>query len=149
VKLKIIDALLTLILMMRQGACHCWYSQWRLPISDKCMSATNRNINYPRCEAKNRWCTVDAHSQNGAVTLLLSFLPIKAANTSLMHNSNQITVYLLYLQNHKSLKHCWRSFQCFVHSTSAAIDNSFHHDLNLMVVYLTDWDMALWQSQAQ
>jgi len=29
---------------------------------------------------------VDAHSQNAAVTVLLSFSPIKAANMSLMHN---------------------------------------------------------------
>jgi len=25
----------------------------------------------------------------------------------------------------------------------------FHHDLNLLVVFLTDWDSALWQSRAQ
>ena len=66
-----------------------------------------------------------------------------------MHNSNQITVWLPYLQNHKLLTLCWRWFECIVHSTSAAIDNGFHHDVNFLVVFLTDWDFALWQSWAQ
>ena len=113
------------------------------------MSATHRNINYPRCVAGYCWRSDDAHSQNGAVTVWLSLLPIKAANTSVMHNSDQITVELPYIQNHKSLILRWPSFQWIVHSTSAAVDNSFHHDLNLLEVVLADWDLALWQRRAQ
>jgi len=78
-KLKIVDALLTLILRMRQGACRCSFVLWRLPISEKWISATNQNMNYPRCEGKIRWRSVDTNSQNGAVTMLLSLLPIKPA----------------------------------------------------------------------
>jgi len=74
------------------------------------MSATNRNTNYPRCEAKNCWSSVDPHSQTGAVTVLLSLFTIEAANTSVMHNSDQITVYLTYLHDHKWLSIHWRSF---------------------------------------
>jgi hypothetical protein len=37
------------------------------------------------------------------VTVLLSLLPIKAANTSVMHNNDEVTGELLYLHNHKSL----------------------------------------------
>ena len=139
-KLKIIDAPLTIILRMRQWACRCSYSQYRQSTSDKWMSATNWNINHPRCEAKNhwrstdahsqnravtvllflwlyklpihrlcimatrslcnyssynttnRWCFVDAHSQNGTVIVLMSRLLIRAANTSVTHNIEQITV---------------------------------------------------------
>jgi len=117
--------------------------------NSKWMSATNWNIHYPRCKVRNCWHSVDDHSQNWAVSVLLSLLPINAANTSVMHNSEQITVQLPYLQDHKSLRLCWRPFQCIVHSTSGAIDNCFHHDLNILVVFLTDWDSALWQSWAQ
>jgi len=40
---------------------------------------------------------------NGAVTMLLSLWPIKAANMSVMLNNDQVTGELLYLQDHKSL----------------------------------------------
>jgi len=59
------------------------------------MSATNPNINYPRCEAKNHCGSSDAHSQNGAVTVLLSLAPIKVANTLVMHESDRINEKLL------------------------------------------------------
>jgi hypothetical protein len=67
------------------------------------MSATNRNITYSRCKGKNRGRSVDAHAKNGAVTLLLAVLPIEAANTSVMHNNDQVTSELPYLQDHKSM----------------------------------------------
>jgi hypothetical protein len=113
------------------------------------MSAINLNINDRRCESYNSWRSVDAHSQNGAMTVLLSLLPIKAANTWLMPNSDQSTVELPYLHNHESWMLRWCSFYCIVHSTSAAIVSSFHHDLNLLVVFLPDWDLALGQSRVQ
>jgi len=148
-ELNIVDALLTLILRMWHGACCFSFSQWRLSISARWMSTTNRNINYPRCEAKNSWRSIDAHSQDAAGSMLLSHLHIKAANISVRHHSNQVVVQWPCLQNHKSLTLCWCSFQCIVHSTSAVIDNSFHYDLNILVVFLPDWDLALWQSRAQ
>ena len=43
----------------------------------------------------------------------------------------------------------WRSFWCIVHSTSAAIDNSVYHDWNSLIAFLSDWDLALWQSRVQ
>ena len=67
-------------------SCVCPY---RLPISYQWMSAINWNLDCPRCKAKNCWYSVNTHSQNGAVTVLLSLLPIKAANTSLMHNCDE------------------------------------------------------------
>jgi hypothetical protein len=67
------------------------------------MAAISRNKTYSRCKAKNRWRWVDAHAENGAVIVLLSLLPMEAANTSIMHNIDQVTGELRYLQDHKSL----------------------------------------------
>jgi len=66
-----------------------------------------------------------------------------------MHCSDQITVQLLYLHDYKSLTLHWRSFSCIVHSTSAAINNSFQHNLNLIVAVLPNCDLALCLSQGQ
>jgi len=75
-----------------QGVCRCCLRLQRLLLFDKWMSTTNRNINYPRHETKNRWPSVDTHIQNGAVTMLLTLMRIKAANISVMHSRDQITV---------------------------------------------------------
>jgi hypothetical protein len=94
---------------MPQGAC-CWcFCQLWLPISHIWMSATNRNISYSWYTAKDRWRSVDAHAKNGAVTVLLSLLPVKAANTTVMHNNDQVTGELPDIQDHKSLTLRWRS----------------------------------------
>jgi len=102
-------------------------------------------VNYRTYKTTNRWRSVDAHAKNGAVTVLLSLLPIKAANTHVMHNNDQVTCELPYLQDHKSLMLGWRSFWCIVHSTSAAVDNCFHPHLTVLVGFLLDWDSTLWQ----
>jgi len=75
--------------------------------------------------------------------------PKKVANMSVMHNHIQITVQSPYLQDYTSLTQHRRSIWGIVHSTSAAINNCFHHDLNLLIVFLADWESALWQSWAQ
>jgi hypothetical protein len=46
---------------------------------------------------------IDTLFLNRVVIVLQSILPIKAANTSVMHNSDQLTVQLLYLPDQKSL----------------------------------------------
>jgi len=79
-KWKSIDAPLTLILRTRQRAWRLSFSHSRPPMSDKWRSTPNRNINYPRCEAKNSWCSVDAHSQDAAGSMSLWVFPVKAAN---------------------------------------------------------------------
>ena len=52
---------------------------------------------------KTSLCSVDTHFPNGAVTTLLSVLPIKTANTVVLHGSDQINIELPYLQDQKSL----------------------------------------------
>jgi hypothetical protein len=46
--------------------------------------------------------SVDAHIQNGVVTVSLSLLPILAAKTSVIHNSDHGTVQLPYIEDNKS-----------------------------------------------
>jgi len=52
-KLTMVDAALTLILRMRQAECRGSFSQRRLPLSDKWISANNRKINNTRWKDKN------------------------------------------------------------------------------------------------
>jgi len=104
------------------------------------MSATNWNINSPRCKAKNHWHSIDADSQKGAVTVLLCLLPWQAANTSVMHHNNQIAIELMYFHDHTSLTLRWHSFEPTVLSLLTAIDNYFDYDLNLL--------LPIWQMQS-
>ena len=78
-----------------------------------------------------------------------SLLPINIAQQLVMYNSDQITNQLWYLQDQKLLMLHWHSFYCIDLSISAAINNSFHNDLNLKVAMLSDWELAQRQSQSQ
>jgi hypothetical protein len=49
---------------------------------------------------------VDAHSQNAAVTTILSALRMTAANMTVMNNSDQITNQLLCIHDNESLTLC-------------------------------------------
>jgi len=68
-------------------------------------------VNDPTYKTNNRWRSVNAHAKNGAVTVLLSLLPMKAANTSIMHKNDQVTGQLPFLKDHKSMTLHWRSCQ--------------------------------------
>jgi hypothetical protein len=92
-----------------------------------------------------RWCSRsdwgdDRHGE---------FFANKTTNTLVMCNSDQITDQLPYLQYLKSLVLSWRSFECIANSISAAIDDCFDYDLNLLDGFLTIWDVAMRQSRAQ
>jgi len=117
--------------MLRMGQWPCWYHfcQSERPIRPLCITMTKSLVIYRAFMTRNRWRSVDAHAQNGAVTVLLSLLPIQAANTSVMHNNDQVSGELPYLQDHKSLTLRWRSLKRILHSTSAAVDNCIHPDL--------------------
>jgi hypothetical protein len=71
---------------------------------------TKTLVNYRTYKNTNHWRFVDAHAKNGAVTVLVSLLPIEAANTSVMHNNDQVTGELPYLQDDKSLTLCWPTY---------------------------------------
>jgi len=138
-----------LILTMGQWPCCCQFCLWNLPIHQFFLIATVSLFNYHTYRTQNCWRSIDTHSQNWAVMVLLSLLPMKASNTLVMPISNQITIHLPYLQDQKLLMLQWRAFYSTVHSTSAAIDNCFHIDFNSLTVFLPDWDSRSWQCRAQ
>jgi len=72
--------------------------------------ATNCHLDYPRCNANNHWQSVDAYSQNGAVSVSLSLSLIEAANTLVMHNSNHVNFRLPCLFDQTLIMVSWRSF---------------------------------------
>jgi len=193
----IVDAPVMHIPRMGLWLCCSLICLYKLPIRWICITATRSLFNDHTWKTTHRWHSVDTHSQNRAVTVLLSNLPLKADNLSVMHNGHQITVQWPYLHDHKSLTLHWCSFSewggdhiavcfaykssqyvgypqqqpdycsitaltrpqivdaalkliyCIVHSTSVAMHDCFHHDLNSLFVFLSDWDSALWQSWAQ
>jgi len=113
------------------------------------MSTTNCHLDYPCCKARNCWCSIDAHFQNGAVTILLSMLSIRAASSLDNHNSNQSSFQWPHFDDQRSVTFHGQVFAYIAHSSSAAIDNYIQHDLNSLVTFLTYWDLALWQGWAQ
>jgi hypothetical protein len=119
-----------------------------LPIRLLCITMTKSLANYRTYKTTNCWRSIGSHAKNGAVTVLLSLLSFKAANTSIIHNNGQVTSELPYIQDHKSLTLHWRTFCCVIHSTSAAVHNCLHPDLTVPVGFLLDWDSTLWQSRA-
>jgi len=106
---QIVDAPLTLMQRMERWPCCNLFCQWKMPIRPLCITTTKSLVNYLVYKTTNCWRSIDAHAQNGAVTVLLSLWPIKAGNMSVIHNNDQVTGELPYLQDHKSLTLCWRS----------------------------------------
>jgi len=147
-RLQIIDAPLMLIFRMGQGACCCYIWPNRQPLPRLWMAVTNRHLGYPSCTAKNSWCSVDAHFHNGAVTVLFTLLPRKAASRMVMGSTNQVTFQLLNLEDYKSVTPRWCSLYSTVQRRSSAINNCIHDDLNLVVAFQHDQNLALWRSRA-
>jgi len=106
----IVDALLTLILQMGQRASRFLFCVLMLSTLLLCITTTKLLHNYQTNKTKNHWLSVDAHFQDGAGSMLLSLLPIKGGNTSIMCIHYQIAFLLLDLQDQKSLMLHWRSF---------------------------------------
>jgi len=123
--LNIIDPPLLLILRMGQWPCYSLCCLFKLLISRLCISSTKSPFNYRTYKNKNRWCSVDAHFQSVAVILSVSLLPMKAANMLVMHNSEQISAQIPYLQDRKLLMLRWHSIEAPLmlhwHSGDAAV----------------------------
>ena len=108
--LPIVDTPSTIIFRVGRWACCCLLCQYMLPIRHLCITVTTSLFNDHTYKNTNCWLSVDAHSQNAMVTVLLSLLPPKATNTSVMENSIQINIQWPYLQDHKVLTLQWCSF---------------------------------------
>jgi len=134
---------------MGQGVCCDCFCLWRQLRHHLWTAATNGHLRYATCQANNHSRSVDAHFHNGEVTVSFAILPITAANSLVMQSRDQNTGQLPYVQDQWFLMLCWHTFYCMVHSKCAAIHNWIHNYLNLLVAFLPDWDVVLWQSRAQ
>jgi len=97
--------------MLGMGRWPCCYlfCKKKRHIRPLCITMTRSRVKYHTYKTTNHWHSVDAHAKDGAVTVLLSPFTIKVVNTSVMHNNDQVTAELPYLQDHKLLMLCWRS----------------------------------------
>jgi len=107
---KFVDPALTVIFRMKQWLCRFVFCLYRLPIRWLCVFATKLNLNYLTYMTKICWGSVDTHFQNGAVTVSLTLLPIKASNMMVMWISDQVDLELPYLHDRKSETLLWHSF---------------------------------------
>ena len=98
VRLKIVDALLTLIFRTGLLSCYFLFGLERLPILWLWITVSKLLPNWPTLKTKNCWHSINAHYQNVAVTVSHSPLPIKADNMLIMNNSEPIASQLGYLQ---------------------------------------------------
>ena len=90
--------------------CHLLICLERLPTSPWEGSAIKCHIDYPRCETKNRWRSVDADFHDGAGSMSLPLLPINAANTPFITICNQLPLRSPQMQDQKLLTLHERSF---------------------------------------
>jgi len=91
---KIIEALLTIIFKMGQGVSCFVFWLWRVAKLTLCVFVTKSHFNFPTYRTKNCWRSVDAHFQDGAGSILLSFLRIIVGYTVVMYNRYKITSQL-------------------------------------------------------
>ena len=102
---KLVDAWLTPIFTMGQGANHYLFSQQRRPIHWLCTVTTKSHLNYLTYKTKNHWCSIDAHFQNGAASMWLSLLRIKPANTTFVNGHTRLPHQVPWYKTNN----CWPS----------------------------------------
>jgi len=90
---KIIDAPLMLIFRMGQWPSHFLLYIELQPIPHLWLSASNHHLDYPWCKSKNHWHAMDYHVQDGAGSVSLFFLVIKAANSSKKDNNTPKSIF--------------------------------------------------------
>ena len=90
---KIIDTPLMLIFRMGQWPSHFLLYIKLQPIPHLWLSASNHHLDYPWCKSTNHWHAVDYHVQDGAGSVSLFFLVIKAANSSKKDNNTPKAIF--------------------------------------------------------
>jgi len=105
-----------LILRMRQKACCNCFCPQRRSTSHYAYLQTNCKLDYPRCMTKYRWCSIDAHFQDGAGSMSLMFLALYTATTSFLDVCKQSRFRL----PRSSTKNRWHSTNaCFADGTGS------------------------------
>jgi len=105
-----VDATVIAIVKMGHGGYRNLFYQSMRPIISLWLSGTYRRSDYTGWMNKNRWHSVDAHSQDQVGSMSLEFLQIKAANTSITYNHHQLNFQLPNLHDLQLLTLHWRSF---------------------------------------
>ena len=85
------------------------FCQYKWHIRTLCITPTKSLLIYGSYKSTNCCRSIDALANNGAVTVLLSPLPINAVNMTVMHNKDQVTVELRYIHDLTSLTLRWPS----------------------------------------
>jgi len=70
---RIIDAPLTLILNLGQGAARFLFCLYRMATLPVCVNSTKSRFSYPAYRTKNHWRSIDAHFATGISTLYHHF----------------------------------------------------------------------------
>jgi len=106
----IVDAPLTLIYKMGQGAFLFLFCLQKQPLIGLWLFATGHTPYYPKYTTNNRWRSVDAYFQHRAGNVSLSLLPIKAANHVFMTFCNLSDRILPKIHDQQSLTLRWDLF---------------------------------------
>jgi len=93
---------------------HTGYCLERLPILRLCINSVAHPLDYTRCNTQNRWRTVDAHCQSGAVTISRSLYLRTAANTIIMDICRGRALGLYRMHHQRLLTLCWCSVEALL-----------------------------------
>ena len=87
----IVDALLTVIFKMGQGVCCFLFSLQSVATLPRCEHRAKLCFYHPTNKTRNRWCSIDVHSHEGAWSVLHSCLRLKVRNAIVMYNHYKLT----------------------------------------------------------
>ena len=93
---------------------HYRFCLYRWPICWIWINTVAQPFDDTRCNTQNRWHSVDAHFQTGAVTMSPSLLPIKAANTLIFGKCCSTALGLYKMQYPRLLMLDWHSIDALL-----------------------------------
>jgi len=101
---------------------HQWCCLYRRRIGQLLINSVAKPLDDSRCNTHNRWCSVDAHFQTGAVTMSPYLLPIKAANTLIIGKCCSTALGLYKMQYPRLLMLCWHSVDALLMLSWCSVD---------------------------
>jgi len=107
---KIVDAPLTSSFKMGHRGYHFLLFLQRRPIIPWWLSEIYCLADYQQCMTTNCWHSVENRFLDGVGSVLQYVLPRQEANTSIMHNHDEINFQIPDLHDQKMLMLCWHSF---------------------------------------
>jgi hypothetical protein len=98
------------------------YCLERRPILRLWITAAIQPLDDWRCYTQNRWRSVAAHFQIGAVTMSLSLFRTKAANTLILGKCQSIAFKSYKMHHRRLLMLCWRSDDALLKLCRRSVD---------------------------